>query len=333
MYLEIDEGFLGHRKTVRLCTVMRDANAFAYLLRLWTWACRSSPEGSLDGLDGPTIESICGYRRLDGKLYDALVSIRWIDTREGDLPATIHNWSKRTGGAIERMEERAAEKKELARVRKQNQRDRERMQKIGVSSERRQSNQPVSEYIARDSEGSVTRSPRDTRVTDTQVTTQDKTSPDKTREGESARAPAHEERVKPGPEPYGPYADSAPPPVGPPPDPDIRSVEGLRLAIRVAVLNRGAVGTWSPGARYTLELEPLIDGTPDTDAGRAELRSKVAAFAASDDPWIRGKGWNCFAFVERYAQLSATPRPANDARRAPTPVGERDPETGLRVLG
>jgi len=104
MYLEIDEGFTTHRKTLRFCGFMQDHNAFAYLMRLWSWATRSAPDGDLSGLDPVDIEFAVQYRIGDGKCFKAMVVAGFIDVDGDGNPVTIHNWAKRTGGAIARME-------------------------------------------------------------------------------------------------------------------------------------------------------------------------------------------------------------------------------------
>lgn len=111
MYLEIDEGFVTHRKTLRFCALMRDPNAFAYLMRLWSWACRSAPDGDLLGMESIDIEIAVQYREADGKCYEALVRAGFIDAGAGGQPERIHNWMERTGAAIQKMADEAARKK------------------------------------------------------------------------------------------------------------------------------------------------------------------------------------------------------------------------------
>jgi hypothetical protein len=106
VYLEIDEGFLGHRKTLRFCSLMQNPEASVFLLRLWTWACRSAPSGSLDGMEPYDIEMAVSYRNLDGKCYAAMVAAGFIDEANGKA-SEIHGWTERTGGAIKKMEGRA----------------------------------------------------------------------------------------------------------------------------------------------------------------------------------------------------------------------------------
>lgn len=107
MYLEIDEGFPGHRKTLRLCSLLKNPEAGWYMIRLWTWACRSCPTGNLAGLTAYEIETAAQYRPLDGECYAAMVAAGFIDTDEQG-PIALHGWSERTGYAIKRMEKNAA---------------------------------------------------------------------------------------------------------------------------------------------------------------------------------------------------------------------------------
>jgi hypothetical protein len=115
MYLEIDEGFDSHPKTVRLCRVLGDVNAGQYLIRLWTWACRSAPDGDLSGMEAADVEAIAKYKRADGKLFSALTESwspkfgPWIDV--DDQGTRLHNWTRRTGASIKKMADEAEGKK------------------------------------------------------------------------------------------------------------------------------------------------------------------------------------------------------------------------------
>lgn len=105
MYLEIDEGFLDHPKTLRFCGLMQSPEAGIYLLRLWRWAVRSAPDGDLGGMEPYDVEIAVQYRALDGKCFGAMVTAGFIDA--GPEALTIHNWQIRTGGAIRRMASKA----------------------------------------------------------------------------------------------------------------------------------------------------------------------------------------------------------------------------------
>jgi hypothetical protein len=119
MYLEIDEGFDSHPKTVRMCRVMRDVNAGQYLIRLWAWACRSAQDGDISGMQAPDIEAICRYRKADGKLFAALCEVwspkfgPWIDV-DGET-MNLHGWGDRQGAAIAKMQ-RHADKMKMYRA-------------------------------------------------------------------------------------------------------------------------------------------------------------------------------------------------------------------------
>lgn len=117
MRLEIDEGYWGHRKTLRLCSLTQNAEADTYPPRLWAWAVRSAPRGNLNGMTPNEIEFAVRYRKLDGKLYCAMVTAGFIDEAAPGQPLEIHGWMQRTGAAILEME-KAAEKKRLYRSHK-----------------------------------------------------------------------------------------------------------------------------------------------------------------------------------------------------------------------
>ncbi len=159
MYLEIDEGFFDHPKTMRVCGIMKDPNASVYILRLWRWACRCAPDGSLEGMSATEVEMAAGYAHLDGKLYVALAS-RFVDEKDG-APYALHDWMKHQGGSIRRMQSRSDAKRAADRDRQKRKRDRD------VSNE-----------------GSHANVTRDSSVTSRPVTHQDQTSPGKTRPAE-----------------------------------------------------------------------------------------------------------------------------------------------------
>jgi hypothetical protein len=167
MYLEIDDGFLEHPKTLRFCRAVRDPCAAAYLLRLWTWATKSAPDGDLSRCEPEDIELTVHWQGEPGLCYRALVAAGFID-EDGGQPQAIHNWAERTGGAIERMERRADEKRGGATERKRRERERK-----------------AAEAAA--GHAFVTRDPS---VTSRPVTPQDKTRQDETRPGQPAQSDA-----------------------------------------------------------------------------------------------------------------------------------------------
>ena len=109
MYLEIDEGFSEHPKTLKLCSIMADPLAGFYLFNLWKWACRSCQDGNLRGLGVYEIEEAARYNRHDGKLYSAMADSGFLDFDDDGNLTKIHNWMKRTGLAIKKMSDKAEE--------------------------------------------------------------------------------------------------------------------------------------------------------------------------------------------------------------------------------
>lgn len=113
MYLEIDEGYPTHRKTLRLCAILKCDTADAYPPRLWSWAMRAAKTGDLTGMEAAEVETSMRYRGKGGALYAAMVSAGFIDEVDGRVE--IHDWMERTGAAIARMEASAEASKERKR--------------------------------------------------------------------------------------------------------------------------------------------------------------------------------------------------------------------------
>jgi hypothetical protein len=179
VYLEIDEGFDEHPKTVRLCRVMRDVNAGQYLIRLWAWACRSAQDGDLSGMESSDVEIIAKYKKEDGKLFTALTEVwsqkfgPWIDHDGGKM--VLHGWCERTGLAIKKMEG-AAQDKKLYRLHRDGKCD-------------RTSCKHCSKEVGQSSDSPRTRTGRGEDKSAQDKTRQGKTSPDKTSPDKTSQDP------------------------------------------------------------------------------------------------------------------------------------------------
>lgn len=108
MYLEIDEGYWAHPKTLDLCARLEDSKADTYPPRMWKWAVRSARTGQLGAISAYAIEKAVQYEPMDGRCAAALIGAGFIDKHE-DGTMEIHDWMDYTGGALKRMEDKAEE--------------------------------------------------------------------------------------------------------------------------------------------------------------------------------------------------------------------------------
>ena len=261
MYLEIDEGFDAHPKTVRLCRVIGDVNAGQYLIRLWAWACRSAQDGDLSGMEAGDVEAIAKYAAGDGRLFSALTERwspkfgPWLDSEGGTLK--IHGWGDRQGAAIQRMEKRAA-----------------------YMRSSRAKKEPT-----RDSHVPVTNESRDTVVSASPV----QSSPVQTSQGDP---PARD----PGTTDTDVGAQSVPAPVGTNPlmpDTAERLVWALKSAVEKARPERGM---YAPGPFADKDAGVLLRQLGDASAAAPEILRRIGLFVADDT----ANPWTVKVFCQRY---------------------------------
>jgi hypothetical protein len=267
MYLEIDEGFDEHPKTVRLCRVMRDVNAGQYLIRLWAWACRSAQDGDLSGMEAADVEIIAKYKKEDGKLFTALTEVwsskfgPWID-RDGDR-MVLHGWSERTGAAIKKMGE-AADAKRLYRLHRDGKCDRQ------------------SCTWCNKNPGPSKDSPRTSEGRGEDKTAQDKTSPDQSSPVQTRPDQTLLEEPLCVRDPVaGPVA------IRP------RTAHDLIHCLRVAVQREQPQnGMWSPGNSFAYkEADVFLRNIGDIEAALPDIEARIEAFAkdAGRAPWTVSK--------------------------------------------
>ena len=113
VYLEIDEGYWEHPKTLDLCARLGDDQADAFPPRLWKWACRCARDGHLGKIAAYAFERVVRYAPVDGKCFEAFLAAVFLD-QNVDGEVAIHNWMQpgRTGRAIARMEAKAEENRQ-----------------------------------------------------------------------------------------------------------------------------------------------------------------------------------------------------------------------------
>ena len=112
MYLEIDEGYWEHPKTLRLCSSMGNDNAGIYPIRLWIWALRGASSGDISHLSPREIELFVRFQAGDGTLFEALSDGEdsrfgaWITVGGGRKILT--GWDEYDGAIIRRPKDRSS---------------------------------------------------------------------------------------------------------------------------------------------------------------------------------------------------------------------------------
>jgi hypothetical protein len=320
MYLEIDEGFPTHRKTLRYCALLQNPDAGWHLVRLWQWACRSAPTGDMTGMEAYDVEMLIGYRLLDGKAFGALISAGWID-RLPDGGLRIHNWMERTGASIEKMDA-AADRKKRYRAHAERQSSR-----VPCPSEcefhKRGADVPaVSQDSPRTNPGQSADGAQDKPT----QSSQDKTSPDKTRQDQGD--PEKTARAFARPPAPPPAVKASKPPKVPAPDGNLfqQVLDAFGDAWRAKYhgetydpgpVDRKQLGyslrTWSPEviqrlpevfATYMRDRDPWVEQTQRhslaffcTSGGVNKYRTRVAQLSAKEakgvaagDQWLEMHG-------------------------------------------
>lgn len=121
MNIDTDENFPEHPKSLRLCGLLGNPVAWAYVWKLWRWCARYEPEGDISGYTPGEIELAVGWTTMDGRFYDAAARAGFIDIGT-DGSARLHNWHKRQGAGLIRMEIDRT-RKALSRARQEGDKD------------------------------------------------------------------------------------------------------------------------------------------------------------------------------------------------------------------
>jgi hypothetical protein len=110
--------FPDSRKSVALGVALQQDQAWAYIVKLWTWFAKNAPEGRIDGPDAvAVIEHAAGWKGSAGELVGAAVlpHIQLLDdTGKG---FAIHDWADHCGAHVEKRE---ADRLRMRRLRKKN---------------------------------------------------------------------------------------------------------------------------------------------------------------------------------------------------------------------
>lgn len=102
MNIDTDEDFPEHPKTMRFCALLQNPVGWAYLWKLWRFCKRYQHDGDLSGYHPGEIETQVGWTSMDGRFFSAAVEAGFIDRDERGT--RVHNWMRRMGAALIRME-------------------------------------------------------------------------------------------------------------------------------------------------------------------------------------------------------------------------------------
>jgi hypothetical protein len=107
-WIPLDTDFIGGRKAIALGVATQNPLAWAYVVKLWSWAAENARDGDITGPDAvAVIESAAGWSGTPGDLARcmALPHIRLLD--ETGRGFHIHDWEDHTGRFIVSAEKKA----------------------------------------------------------------------------------------------------------------------------------------------------------------------------------------------------------------------------------
>lgn len=91
--IRLDVEFFNHPKTVKLRHKL-GLEGIMSLLKLWMWAAKNRPDGTLQNLDIEDIEIASSWEGKPGIFHAALVTLRWLDVTntDGKEVYRLHDW-------------------------------------------------------------------------------------------------------------------------------------------------------------------------------------------------------------------------------------------------
>ncbi len=113
-WFRVDNDMVDHPKVDALADRLKDANALAYVVRLWAWTMRYAARGRLADGARLSVERACAWRGESGELWAALVATGWVDINP-DGTAEVHDWNEHQGAAVAKAE-KDADRKKLKRI-------------------------------------------------------------------------------------------------------------------------------------------------------------------------------------------------------------------------
>lgn len=111
-WIRVDVEFVDHPKVFQLEELTGDRHAGWYVVRLWSWMARYSPDGSLKTVLRPSLERSLGWSGKPGELLAALLQVGLLE-EVGEM-LVVHDWDEQQGAIAEKARkdrERAKERR------------------------------------------------------------------------------------------------------------------------------------------------------------------------------------------------------------------------------
>ncbi|MDD2966625.1 MAG: hypothetical protein PHN64_03900 [Desulfovibrionaceae bacterium] len=279
--------FFDHPKVVKLKRRLGLEGVFA-LQMLWVWAAQSRPDGVLSGMDEEDIEIAARWDGEEGRLLEALVSLRFIDSEGGEY--ILHGWEEHQAYAS-KAEERRSKAKAAADARWGN----AKKETQGESSNAKECSELCSEHATSMPQASLSNAPEPEPEQE-----------EKTREREKTCArvepsPLPEEQAEPWPQDSPQRTDS--------PSKGNGQHGAFKSCFAVYPVQQGEEDAWREWCRLSkngtlAECSVVYDAILLLAAEDERWRD---GFVPAMAKWLRGKGWNDKPYAKPAAQERASP--------------------------
>ncbi len=119
-WFRVDSSIAGHPKELELGVALKDPNAIAYVLRLWSWTQIYAPLGCFPKTRADQVEAFCRWHGERGQLIKTLVEVGFVDAEQRTY--LVHDWPELQGKLVERSQ-RDAEAKRVKRAKEKAERE------------------------------------------------------------------------------------------------------------------------------------------------------------------------------------------------------------------
>lgn len=112
-WFAVDDAVADHPKVMDLEARLDDANAVAYVLRLWCWTHRYAPEGRIGEHIVLQLERAVRWNGAPRTLIQTMLDVGLLDAVSGGVE--VHDWAEHQGALVEKSKRDAALKRKKRR--------------------------------------------------------------------------------------------------------------------------------------------------------------------------------------------------------------------------